>query len=142
MVPAVKAVIVQDGAVLLLQRAATETHLTGYWDVPGGRLDYGETPEAALHRETTEEAGVDVSIITPVNAWGFTRDDGLYIVGTTFLCAFDGGQPRPGDEHTEAKWVDYAALDDHSIHDGLRNGIDKAINELQRRQAVDGQPLS
>src|ERR1700691_2695238 len=54
------ALVDADGRVLLSQRPAGKP-MAGLWEFPGGKLDAGETPEAALIRELTEELGIDVA---------------------------------------------------------------------------------
>ena len=48
-----------DGRVLLAQRPPGKA-MAGLWEFPGGKIDAGETPEAALIRELAEELGIDV----------------------------------------------------------------------------------
>src|ERR1700689_1463614 len=48
-----------DGRVLLAERPPGK-HLAGLWEFPGGKVQPGETPEAALVRELAEELGIDV----------------------------------------------------------------------------------
>src|SRR5437762_7577903 len=54
------ALIDPDGRVLLAQRPAGK-HLAGLWEFPGGKVQPGETPEAALIRELVEELGINTS---------------------------------------------------------------------------------
>ena len=54
------ALIDADGRVLLAQRPAGKAH-AGLWEFPGGKVDPGETPEAALIRELGEELGISVA---------------------------------------------------------------------------------
>lgn len=54
------AVIVMDGQLLIAQRPMG-VHLGGLWEFPGGKIDAGETPEAALIREAREELGVELA---------------------------------------------------------------------------------
>src|SRR5712672_4227468 len=54
------ALIDADGRVLLAERPAGK-HLAGLWEFPGGKVQDGETPEAALIRELEEELGIDVT---------------------------------------------------------------------------------
>lgn len=56
------AVVIRDGRVLLTRRAEGQ-HLAGLWEFPGGKLEEGESPEAALVRECREECGIDVEVI-------------------------------------------------------------------------------
>jgi len=55
------AVIVEDTRVLLTQRKPG-THLAGAWEFPGGKVEPGEDPRAALVRELDEELGIEVSV--------------------------------------------------------------------------------
>jgi 8-oxo-dGTP diphosphatase len=57
----VAGVAVRDGRVLVCRRAAGRPH-AGRWEFPGGKLEGGETFEAALRRELVEELGVDVPV--------------------------------------------------------------------------------
>ena len=54
------ALIDVDGRILIAQRPASKT-LAGLWEFPGGKVNAGETPEAALIRELAEELGINVS---------------------------------------------------------------------------------
>jgi 8-oxo-dGTP diphosphatase len=55
---AAAALVDAQGRVLLAQRPAGKT-MAGLWEFPGGKVDSGETPEAALVRELAEELGID-----------------------------------------------------------------------------------
>ena len=54
------ALVAADGRVLLAERPAGKS-LAGLWEFPGGKIDAGETPEAALARELAEELGISVA---------------------------------------------------------------------------------
>lgn len=58
----VRALIVRDGKILLLQRGA-QISLPDYWCLPGGRIDQNESLEAACIREVQEETGLRIRII-------------------------------------------------------------------------------
>jgi 8-oxo-dGTP diphosphatase len=53
------ALVDEDGRVLLARRPEGKA-MAGLWEFPGGKVDQGETPEAALIRELAEELGIDV----------------------------------------------------------------------------------
>ncbi len=57
----VAAVILRDGHYLITRRQAG-THLAGYWEFPGGKVDAGETEHEALSRELQEELGAGASL--------------------------------------------------------------------------------
>ena len=52
------ALLVRDGRVLLCHRHPSRRWYPDAWDIPGGHIDIGETPAAALRRELHEELGV------------------------------------------------------------------------------------
>ena len=60
MLVAAVALIDADGRVLLAQRPEGKA-MAGLWEFPGGKVEPGETPEAALIRELKEELGIDVT---------------------------------------------------------------------------------
>lgn len=57
----VAALIVKDGTILVCQRTKHQT-MPLKWEFPGGKIEEGEQPRNALHRELEEELGIDASI--------------------------------------------------------------------------------
>jgi 8-oxo-dGTP diphosphatase len=55
------AVVRRDGRILLTRRAKG-THLEGYWEFPGGKVEDGEDPEVTVVRECREECAIDVEV--------------------------------------------------------------------------------
>jgi 8-oxo-dGTP diphosphatase len=98
------ALIERDGHVLMAQRPAHK-HLGGKWEFPGGKVDPGESPEAALHRELDEELGCSVEIIRPLQARTHA-----YATVTVHLMPFVTRLlPTSGEvqarEHASLRWV-------------------------------------
>jgi 8-oxo-dGTP diphosphatase len=103
---AVKAFIVRDKKLLLLQRRGNDVHKPGAWDIPGGRLELGENPMDGLKREVLEETGFHVEQKLPLQVQHFTRDDGQNITMLIFLCVTHETEPKLSEEHQSYKWVD------------------------------------
>jgi 8-oxo-dGTP diphosphatase len=98
---AVKALIVnENGDVLLLRRGV------GTLDTPGGKIRFGETPDAALRREVLEETGIgDIRVTKLLNAWSLLKDESTQLVGMTFVCEYGGEEIRLSHEHAGYEWV-------------------------------------
>ena len=96
-----------DGQVLLGRRSATRAWLPGVWDVPGGHCEPGETPDAALVREVSEELGV-TALARQHLATGHEGRVTLHVYRVT---RWDGTprNARP-DEHDALAWVSADAV--------------------------------
>ena len=85
-------------------------HLALKWEFPGGKVEVGEAPEAALMRELREELGCEVRIVA-----GLPRSEHHYervsIEMIPFVCELAAGSPEPHPlEHGELAWVVPKAL--------------------------------
>ena len=87
----VAAVVVRRHRVLLTQRESG-SHLAGYWEFPGGKIEAGEDPPTALRRELMEELGVDAVVEAPF-AFNHHAYPGKRVLLLTYLARFDG-DPR------------------------------------------------
>lgn len=87
------ALVDRDGRVLLAQRPPGK-HLAGLWEFPGGKLEAGETPEAALVRELREELGIDTqeSCLAPV-AFASHGYEQFHLLLMLFACRKWTGTP-------------------------------------------------
>lgn len=98
------ALIDAEGRVLLSRRPEGKK-LAGLWEFPGGKLDPGETPEAALIRELAEELGIDVAsaCLAPF-AFASHAYERVHLLMPLYLCRRWRGLPRPL-EGQELAWV-------------------------------------
>ncbi len=105
----VAAALVDDLATprrLLAARRAGPQKLVGRWEFPGGKVDPGETPVEALHRELREELGIGVELgrefVGPDDdAW---RLSSAYTM-RLWLARVASGEPAPLVEHDELRWL-------------------------------------
>ncbi len=102
---AVRGLIEREGCFLLLKRSKPARGELGYWELPGGGLDFGESPEQALHREIDEETGLTVSIAEPLCVWHHLRDHSVQIIGMTLRCQYRAGTVRLSSEHEDYAWL-------------------------------------
>jgi 8-oxo-dGTP diphosphatase len=91
------ALVDRDGRVLLQQRAPGRT-MAGLWEFPGGKIEPGESPEAALIRELREELGIEVAAACLAPAvFASDRLDGRGLLLLLYACRKWQGVPRPLD---------------------------------------------
>lgn len=103
--PVVAAALVdQDGRILLQQRPAGK-ELAGLWEFPGGKIETGESPEAALIRELAEELGISVSTacLAPATFASAPLGD-RHLLLLLYVCRKWEGIPR-AIEASALKWV-------------------------------------
>ncbi len=105
---AVGAIIFRDGRVLLVKRGRPPSQ--GQWAIPGGRVELGETLQAAAEREIYEETGLTIRAGKPANTFDVIDRDGtgrvrFHYVIVDLLADYLGGEPRPGDDAHEARWI-------------------------------------
>jgi 8-oxo-dGTP diphosphatase len=98
------ALIDADGRVLICSRP-DDKDMAGLWEFPGGKVEAGETPEAALIRELKEELGVDVGArcLSPLNFVSHDYGD-FHLLMPLFVTRKWDGIPQPL-EGQELKWV-------------------------------------
>ena len=99
----VAAGVVQKGNAIMLCRRRAEVHNGRKWEFPGGKLEPGESPEAALARELREELAIGVSVGRVLDAvyYRYTDRDVLVLF---YPCVITDGEPRPLDCDAVA-WV-------------------------------------
>jgi 8-oxo-dGTP diphosphatase len=91
------ALIAEDGRVLLQQRLPGRA-MAGLWEFPGGKVESGEQPEAALARELDEELGIQVdrSALEPI-AFASAENQGRHMLLLLYLCREWQGSPQALD---------------------------------------------
>jgi mutator protein MutT len=101
----IKGVLVRDGRVVLLRNARDE------WELPGGKLEPGETPEQCLAREIAEELGITVTVGPILDSWVYEITPEVRVLINTFGCIEDTSAPIVlSDEHDEVAWFHPAAI--------------------------------
>jgi 8-oxo-dGTP diphosphatase len=108
-ISSVKALLQFNDRFLILKEPL---HHGDVWDLPGGKIEYGEEPTQALIRELKEEVDIDIEIIKSVGVWWFFSQNSKHqVICHTFFCQPIGEfvidmSKNPADEHfSEYRWL-------------------------------------
>ena len=123
---AVSAAIFRDGEILLVRRARSPAK--GFYSLPGGRVEFGETLHAALHREVDEETSLRIEIVD-LAGWREVvpgpTGGGHYLI-MSFAARWLANEPALNDELDDFKWLPPDALGDLKLTGGLPEVIASA----------------
>lgn len=125
----VGAVIFRDDAVLLVQRGREPAY--GFWSLPGGLVEVGETLEAAVRREVLEETGLLVEAVDVVACLDRVIRDhegriAYHYVLVDFFCKAAGGEPKAGSDVLACAYFALDGLADLKLTRGTAEVIHRA----------------
>ena len=127
---AVSAAIFRDGKILLVRRARSPAK--GFYSLPGGRVEFGETLHAALHREVDEETALKIDIVG-LAGWREvvpgTSGGGHYVI-MSFAARWTSGEPALNEELDAFRWLAPDALGNLKLTGGLHEVIESARRVL------------
>ena len=122
----VAAVIIKDGKVFATQRGYGEWQ--GWWEFPGGKIEVGESPEAALVREIREELDAEIKVgeLLETVEWDYPK---FHLTMHCYICSLLS-ESMHLNEHEAAAWLTRETI--HSVKwlpadEGLVGKIGKAI---------------
>jgi ADP-ribose pyrophosphatase YjhB (NUDIX family) len=123
---AVSAAIFRGDRILLVRRARSPAK--GFYSLPGGRVEFGESLHTALHREVAEETALKIEIIG-LAGWREvlpgTGGGGHYLI-MSFAARWTAGEPVLNEEHDDFKWLAPDGLGDFKVTGGLQEVIQLA----------------
>ncbi|QOZ75591.1 NUDIX hydrolase [Bradyrhizobium sp. CCBAU 53351] len=128
---AVSAAIFRDGKVLLTRRARSPAK--GFYSLPGGRVEFGESLHQALKREVDEETGLDIAV-AGLAGWRevlpAAPGAGHYLI-MSFAARWVAREPSLNDELDDYRWISPSAL--ASLTDlKLTGGLEEVIQSAAR----------
>jgi 8-oxo-dGTP diphosphatase len=123
---AVSAVIFRDGKALLVRRARPPAK--GFYSLPGGRVEFGESLHTALQREVREETGLEIEIMA-LAGWREVlpgASGGGHYVIMWFAARWAAGEPVLNEEHDDFKWLAPHEFGDLKLTGGLLEVVEAA----------------
>ena len=131
----VGAILLRRDRILMAQRG--KEPLKGWWSLPGGALETGESLAEAVRREVREETGLEIRPIGVLEIFErIMRDAGgrpeYHYVLIDYVCRITGGTLCAGDDVAHVEWVRHANLTKLQITDGTLGVIEKAFRERRK----------
>jgi 8-oxo-dGTP pyrophosphatase MutT (NUDIX family) len=128
----IKGVLIRDDRVLLVHNERDE------WELPGGRIEPGETPEQCVAREIAEESGLPVEVVGILDAWVYhiaVADKDVFIV--TYGCT-STSNAAPVVSHEHSRIGEFAEYDVPGLRmpEGYKRSIAAWFEQLRAPQSV------
>lgn len=135
-----KAFILYEGSLLLVQKSEDDPYNPGKWEVPGGRMNFGEDVDDHIRREVEEEVGIEIRPGRPFYVWQWQLeridDQGekarMQIVAVARLCSptsleMSSSKRVEEDFLGEARWVRIEDLPGYDLISNMRPVIESFL---------------
>ena len=128
----VGALIFDADRVLMAERGGEP--LKGWWSIPGGLVETGESLDAAIRREVREETSLEIQPLGVIEIFERIMRDAegkaeYHYVLIDYICRIQAGSPRAGDDVSRLEWVARADLSRLKITEGTLGVIEKGFRE-------------
>lgn len=122
------ALIRKDGRYLLTLRVDDNAVYNGKWQIPGGALEFGETPEEGLRREVREELGIEIDIVKLIPFLDISVRGNWQGIFITYLCSLkeETAEIYLNEEASEYRWLTRDEMNDLPLLKGCIELIEEA----------------
>lgn len=121
--------LVKGNKYLMVKRSFEEESYPGYWGVPGGKMEEGESPEDALIREIKEELGIIITDLKPLGKYEFTSKLFVFYHEDP---EFELSSITLNKEHTDARFFSFLEIQNNkNIIPNMKNFVIDYLSEQQ-----------
>lgn len=117
----------KDGKALLVKRAETEKFLPGYWELPGGKVEHGESADEALVREFYEETGVKVIVGKPFHTYTYMKGE-RHTIDIIHNVTAEETTVKLSPDHEEYAWVAPDEIENYRMTDNKVRAVKEGFS--------------
>lgn len=127
----VSAFIHNDSKILLVKRSGHKKFLPLFYELPGGKVEFGETAEGALKREIKEETGLIIEIKKPCSTFSYIMEKEKHFIDIQFLTTTKNFEDvKLSEEHEDYKWASIEEIPALKMTEEMRNIILECFNNI------------
>ena len=131
---AVAGFLAVDNKVLVVRRSSKENYFSGYYELPGGKIDFGEHPEQGLKREFFEETNLKITPLYLIRIFDYITNKGSrHTVELVYAVELnsDLNNLKLSDAHDDYKWISLNELDSFKISDEIKINIKEGFKRIK-----------
>lgn len=133
-----KSLIFNKGKLLIVKRSKDDNVFPNLWELPGGTVEFGESVESALIRETKEEVGLDVKMVRPISVFDFVRekkDAQVHAIQINYIVEkIRDGKVKLSHEHDDFAWVSKKDFNKYNISENTKKVILDAFDFIKKKE--------
>lgn len=126
--------LVVDGKILIVRRSEKEDTLKGFYELPGGKVDFGEHPKDSLKREFMEETNLEVEIERPYRIFTYVTHEGnRHTIEIVYITVLNDNieNLKLSGEHDDYKWISIEEVDGFEMSDQIKINIKEGFALLK-----------
>lgn len=105
----VKTLIVRENMFLAVYNFVGDQKI---WDLPGGRMEFGETAEQTLKREILEELNIEIEPIKVIDTWNYIHNEKCQITGIIYFSKMLSDSIKLSEEHDGYNWIKFTEIEE------------------------------
>lgn len=121
----IKAILIKNDKFLIIHRSNKARGDFHYWELPGGRLEFTESPIEALKREISEETGCEIICSYPISTWSFFKNENTQVIGVTYAATVKDMKIKLSSEHDDFAWISSGEISKYNIYPALLEEFSK-----------------
>lgn len=125
--------IFNENKLLIVRRPSTENFLPNYYEMPGGHVEFGESPEGALIREIQEEVNLEIEPLYPFNTFSYISNKGnKHTIDIQYIVRVisEISELKLNKEHDDFIWITQDEIKNFKFSEETKDAIIKGFKNL------------